>query len=306
MDGKPLNDPTSSHGGIKWNAVDLSHDKEKKWIGVKTTWTVSKKTRINGSISYFDEEKGNSGLPDHRTPNSRSSNDMTSGLIGIVHKKLKTKTYMSRGKRRTEYPDRNLDSFLDVLEVGQEFSLPLALNIGARGIHYNTYEDTLNPEMSLGYTQGAFSWEGDGGISLSLSPFYNMIDDRISYVRASNGIGRYENLGQVIYKGVDVSLSFTPLEWASIQSGYTYLEAKDDETDLWLSAKPRHRWVTSLTPIENLTLGLTLKAVSSLYTNSKNTETAPGYLSLICGVNISSARSVCSERLIIYWIKIIF
>ncbi len=34
---------------------------------------------------------------------------------------------------------------------------PLTLNIGARGIHYNTYQDTLNPEMSLKYTQGAFS-----------------------------------------------------------------------------------------------------------------------------------------------------
>ncbi len=456
MDGKSLNDPSSSYGGIRWDAVDLkrveqirifkgkggvefgddasggvvdivmqslapgsdqplfkgtletfvgSHDtwsvkgglrtqkgkwgvdvsfgvkdtqgfrinsdKLKKRVAVKTSWTLSEKTKINGSISYFDTQKGNSGLPGRRTLNSRSHNDITKGLIQVAHGKLKAKTYISQGARRTKDPDKNLNTFLDVLEIGQTVSLPLSfewsgrfkigagyeyakgkasgfdthteqkaygfvskrlslkplplnLNLGVRGIHYSTYEDTLNPEVSLNYSNEAFSclvsaartsntpsfkkkyqetstlrpnpdldlekatnfgltlaWEFDR-FSVALSPFYNFIDNRISYVRDSDGTGQYKNFGKVTYKGIDVSLSVTPLEWLMVQSGYTYLLAKNDETERWLSVKPRHRWVTSftLTPVDNFTLGMTVKAVSSLYTNSRNTEKAPGYATL--------------------------
>lgn len=136
----------------------------------------------------------------------------------------------------------------------------------------------LTMEKATNYT-AMFSWEPDSKFSLSISPFYNIIDDRITYVRNS-GIGQYQNLGEVTYKGTDAGLSIKPWQWLSFQSSYTYLEAKDQETGLWLSAKPKHRWINTIDckPVDNFTIGITATASSWTYGNSSNTRTYPGYL----------------------------
>ena len=135
---------------------------------------------------------------------------------------------------------------------------------------------TLERSQNLGFT---LSVEPSAGVSISLAPFYNRITDRITYVRGSGGTGQYENFGKVTYQGADLSLGLDVIPQLDVKLSYTYLRAMDEDTGLWLSAKPRHRGVVDLTwaPISDLTLGLNLNAVSPMYTRSDNTTRVPGY-----------------------------
>ena len=342
-------------------------DKRKRRIENRTAYAFTPETRVDATFSYFDEKKGNSGMPQHPTPYSRSFNDMASGIVAFDHKDLTSKTYISRAVKETIDPSRDLDSSLDVFKAGQELTLPLSfkwigqlktgagyefargksnhftcqteekayvyatkettqggfsLDMGIRGIYYSAYDNILNPEIGMGYAKTpfslrltvsrtnnvpsfkkkymetsttlpnpeltlekalnfglSFSYTPAHWFALSISPFYNCIIDRISYVRGSNGIGQYENFGRVTYAGADLSLAIKPLESLNFQSGYTYLKTENEETRLWLSGKPRHRWISTLTytPMADLSLGLTLTTASSAFTNSKNTKKVPGY-----------------------------
>jgi iron complex outermembrane receptor protein len=113
----------------------------------------------------------------------------------------------------------------------------------------------------------------------SVSVFYNMITDAITYVRGDRGVGRYENFGEVTYKGGEASLSWKPLDVVRIRTSYTYLEAVNEEIDKWLTAKPKHRVSADIlyTPTPSLSLSFSVKYFSRQYTRSDNTESAPEY-----------------------------
>lgn len=116
-------------------------------------------------------------------------------------------------------------------------------------------------------------------LSMSVSVFYNLISDRITYVRGDDGIGRYENFGEVTYKGVESAVGWSPLEDLNLKCSYTYLEAKDTETGLWLACKPRHQVTTDLmwSPRKDLSLAFSTTYASSQYSRSDNKESVPGY-----------------------------
>lgn len=169
------------------------------------------------------------------------------------------------------------NSFSGKLTASRTFNAPSFTKKYRQTSSTNPNPD-LTIEKATNYT-ATLSWEPSSDFSLSLSPFYNMIEDRITYVR-TGGIGQYQNFGEVTYKGTDIGLSLKPWQWLTIQSSYTYLEAKNQETGLWLSAKPKHRWVSTIDikPFENFTVGVTSTAASWTYGNSSNTKTYPGYL----------------------------
>lgn len=113
-----------------------------------------------------------------------------------------------------------------------------------------------------------------GGISL----FYNRIADRITYVLGDNGIGRYDNFGEVTNRGGDLLLNWRPRDNLSLKATYTYLKSMDEDTGLWMVAKPRHRVYADLSynPLECLSLICNLKYESGQYTRSDNTASIPG------------------------------
>lgn len=115
-------------------------------------------------------------------------------------------------------------------------------------------------------------------LSLSLAVFYNKLSDRISYIYNS-GTGRYENLGKASYQGSDMSLSAKPFSTVTTKLSYTYLIARDDTNDLYLTSKAKHRLVADLSyqPTEQFSLGLMSKSYSEMYNRSDNTTTVPGY-----------------------------
>ena len=117
-------------------------------------------------------------------------------------------------------------------------------------------------------------------LSCGASLFYNQITDRIAYVLGDSGIGRYENFGEVTYKGGDLSLSWKILKNFSLKANYSYLEAINEDTGLWMVAKPRHRVYAdfSYAPTEDLSIIFDLKYKSKQYTRSDNKASVPGRL----------------------------
>jgi len=157
-----------------------------------------------------------------------------------------------------------------------------ANNIPTFHQRYNRTSSTLpNPELGM-ETSDNFSLALSrkfGDFSCTSSIFYNLLSDRITYVR-EQGIGQYVNFGEVTYKGGDLSLNWKATTMLTTKVTYTYLEAKDEETGLWIPAKARHTANSTLllTPFAELTLVLGFTYSSSVYTNSANTESVPSYL----------------------------
>ena len=150
---------------------------------------------------------------------------------------------------------------------------------------YQRYDKTStkepNPRLKMETANNlslSFFTEVSPRLSCGASLFYNQITDRIAYVLGDNGIGRYENFGEVTYKGGDVSLSWKILRDFSLKGNYSYLEAINEDTGLWMVAKPRHRVYADLTcvPIEDLSVILNLKYESKQYTRSDNKASVPG------------------------------
>jgi iron complex outermembrane receptor protein len=148
---------------------------------------------------------------------------------------------------------------------------------------YNETSSTIpNPDLTMetadNYELG-FSMELSPSLSTHATLFYNRLKDKITYVRDNYGIGQYQNVGESTYKGGDLGINYTPLEQLAVNCSYTYLEAKDEQTGLWLTAKPAHRVNVdfNFTPTQKLFLNLNLLYTSKNYTNRSNTQSVPEY-----------------------------
>ncbi|WP_419657476.1 TonB-dependent receptor [Desulfosarcina variabilis str. Montpellier] len=148
---------------------------------------------------------------------------------------------------------------------------------------YNRTSSKLpNPDLTIeiadNYSLCAFRQLG-ASLSVNMTLFYNQLTDRITYIRNDEGIGRYENVGEVTYKGGDVSLGWTISSQFKLKTFYTYLEARDETTDLWLTSKPRHKAGAELycTPIDKLSLVASVDYTSAVYISKDNSKQTPEY-----------------------------
>ncbi len=105
------------------------------------------------------------------------------------------------------------------------------------------------------------------------------LTDRITYETGDDGMGQYQNFGEVTYTGFDLALDLKPHRAVNVKGSYTYLEAKDEETGLAIPAKADNQGTLDvyLKPFDHLSLSVKTKAVSRVYRNKANTKTVPGY-----------------------------
>ncbi len=110
--------------------------------------------------------------------------------------------------------------------------------------------------------------------------FYNLLTDRITYVSGEDGVGQYQNFGRVSYAGGDLSVKWEASPSLTIKGAYTYLEAKDLESGLWLPSKARHRFDLNVhwRPSPSFSVAASAQCVSEVFYNKANTKTIPGYL----------------------------
>ncbi|MGD8563998.1 MAG: TonB-dependent receptor [Desulfarculaceae bacterium] len=136
----------------------------------------------------------------------------------------------------------------------------------------------LDSEEGTNYSLGIWL-KGPWNLEADVTWFWNQIKDRITYVRGDGGIGQYRNLGKTSIRGLETAISLKPAKWLEFRPSYTYLEAKDEETDLWLTSKPRHKIKADLIlrPWPQFMLGCHYTYSSEVFTRSDNTEKADSY-----------------------------
>lgn len=149
---------------------------------------------------------------------------------------------------------------------------------------YNVSSSTRpNPDLGMetadNYSLALFV-QPQPSLSARFSLFYNLLSDRITYVSGDNGIGQYQNFGEVSYQGGDLALTWKPREILTFKTSYTYLEATDEETGLRIPAKALHSatldgyWQATA----KLMVVLSGKYVSEVYRDKANTKTVPEYV----------------------------
>ena len=148
--------------------------------------------------------------------------------------------------------------------------------------YYETTTTKPNPDLGMEEAMNyslTVSHQFQESLAESVTLFLSEIDDRITYVRKSGGIGSYENLGEVSRKGAETQLKWTPNDFLEIKPSYAYLIAKDDITGNWLSCSAKHRikFDVQYKPAEELTLTLNTKYVSKQFTRSDNKASVGGY-----------------------------
>lgn len=113
----------------------------------------------------------------------------------------------------------------------------------------------LEPQETITYEVGLSHGFNDATV-LSISAFYNDIENLIQNTNDVNGDKIYINVGKAVTKGVEFSLvaDITANFWAGLN--YTYMQTEDKDKDRDLEGRPRHR--TSLDLRYRLPFGLNL------------------------------------------------
>jgi iron complex outermembrane receptor protein len=151
---------------------------------------------------------------------------------------------------------------------------------------YQRYNETSstrpNPDLAMETADNLsleFSASPLDCFSFTISGFYNRLSNRITYVTGNNGIGRYQNFGEVLYQGGDLAFTWQMMERLKLKASYTYLEVTDAETGLWLPCKARHtgRFNLYWKPLRALSVVFDGKSTSNVYRDKKNTREIPGY-----------------------------
>ena len=166
-----------------------------------------------------------------------------------------------------------------------EFIFSASMSNNVPTLRQRYYESsTLIPNPDLDMEQSVnlslrAAYEPSKMFRMGASLFYDLIDDRITYINTEGNLGQYRNIGRAYYRGVDASLEFKPWDWLELHGSYTYLEARDETNDLWLSCKPKHKIKADLRlrPLKRLMVALSFTFQDESYSRSDNTETAPSY-----------------------------
>lgn len=98
----------------------------------------------------------------------------------------------------------------------------------------------------------------------------------------------YQNVGRAVTQGAEVSAAWEPVRAVALRAGYTYLWAKNTESDTWLVQRPRHQAKSGL-DLRHSVWGteLSLRAVfqSREYVDEENTQTSPGWTTIDVTLN---------------------
>lgn len=152
---------------------------------------------------------------------------------------------------------------------------------------YQRYNETSttkpNPDLDMEVADNfssAFFYTLSDRLCGSLTLFYNQLSDRITYTYEENGTSSYQNVGTATYTGGDVSITLKPWEIVQWKFNYTYMQAKDEDTDLDLPAKSEHKGRLDMTivPTEKVSWIITARGASNAWRNRANTTRIPGYL----------------------------
>jgi vitamin B12 transporter len=134
----------------------------------------------------------------------------------------------------------------------------------------------LRPEFSTGYDAGIDQSLLDGRIRLSVTVFQNNIRNLIQFNNSAGCLAQtasrcYFNVDRATTSGVETSARVSLVEGTLASTMvYTYLQAKDEATNLTLQRRPQHtgRLALQWTPWSSLTIEPSVTLVSERFSRS--------------------------------------
>lgn len=138
------------------------------------------------------------------------------------------------------------------------------------------------------------------GSSFSTRAFYNTVEDRITYISsASSAMGQYRNIGHVARLGADFSLGlkFDSLFRycdVSIDASFGLLDARDLDSDLYLTASPKETSKISmgLKFLKIVSLRFTGEYTGEQFTTTDNLTTSDACFLMNAAVDVKIVRMV--------------
>lgn len=164
--------------------------------------------------------------------------------IGVQYKiipKLTFKAGLGTGFKAPDFKSRYLVFYnptANYLVIGNEVlrqTLTQLQNQGQiseiRQYLLNQLDKNLQPEKSTSVNL-SLAWQPKENIKIETGVFHHSLQNQINSIQVATGSGNrniytYQNLPKAVNKGIDVSLSISPLKNLEIGAGYQYLIAKD-------------------------------------------------------------------------------
>jgi outer membrane receptor for ferrienterochelin and colicins len=152
----------------------------------------------------------------------------------------------------------------------------------------------LEPERSDSFQAGVELSNG-GSLRGDFNVFHNRIEDLIvtelnPVESAATGlqIFDYQNVGHAVTRGGEASAAWQPWSWVGLKAGYTYLWAKNTDSNAWLTQRPKHQAKGGLDlrhPAWGTSLSLRAIYQSEEFMDEANTQTSPGWTTVDAVVN---------------------
>jgi outer membrane receptor for ferrienterochelin and colicins len=151
----------------------------------------------------------------------------------------------------------------------------------------------LQPESSDSF-QAGIEFSGSA-LRADLNLFHNRIKDLIvtdidPAARAATGlqIFEYQNVGHAVTQGAEVSATWRPWTSVGLKAGYTYLWAKDTDSNTWLPDRPKHQAKGGLDlrhPGWGTDLSVRVVYQSQEFLDVENLATSPGWTTVDATLN---------------------
>ncbi len=130
-------------------------------------------------------------------------------------------------------------------------------------------EQSENVELTLRAIYDSWHWD--------LTWFQNDVDNLINWAQGPDRIYRPYNVSTVEIEGGEF-IAGTEWNGLLVDASYTYVEARDSETDKYLPTRARSNFVMSIDqPLGDWMLGVSLKAQDKRYINTANSGYVAGY-----------------------------
>lgn len=145
----------------------------------------------------------------------------------------------------------------------------------------------LRPEESTGLDIGIDQGFFNNRVTFSLTGFQNrfrdLIDFQFSGCPAAQPFGCYFNVARAKTSGIELAGRIVAIDgWLAITGSYTYLQAKDQRTNLTLARRAPHqgRIALQITPYEGLLIEPSVVMVSDRFSGSNETSPLKAYARL--------------------------
>jgi outer membrane cobalamin receptor len=132
---------------------------------------------------------------------------------------------------------------------------------------------------------------------LEITYFRNDLDDLINWAEGSDNIWRPSNINSAITEGIELKTKTFPFKNLEMELNYTYLRAKDDKRDKYLTYRPKHKLYCRLRFKELLGYMIEIDGqyTTKRFTDTLNTDHLDDYF--IMNLNLSK---LITKKLKIY------